>query len=354
MNFVVSVFNMMSMCSHDEENKSEPKDKLGSLEQQQQQQQQVQSIDSPKVQVFLRIRPLRQEAGADGADEAGDTCIVEDACTLVLKYFAFTETSRRSKFTKVADCVVKKRYKFSHILNADASQAEAFDRCVRPAVLDLLAEHRSSTVIGYGTSDSGKSYTMFGSRTEPGLVPRSIQLVFSALACSPAPSHRPTRFDSVERLDEGDRALDAEAKDKLLASRLPQRALLEEAYAKLQEARDHEHGRPLDDALYSVWVSFVEIYNDGIYDLLATDEEDRNAQLKLAIDKRGVAYVQGMRSLCASSGLEAYKLMVAGQSRLSTAPAGHYRSSRSHSVFTLKLLKHAEDSSACDVQVLFF
>lgn len=45
---------------------------------------------------------------------------------------------------------------------------------------------------------------------------------------------------------------------------------------------------------FSVWVSFGEIYNENIYDLLATvDTNKKRKTLKLAQDKYRNAYIKG-------------------------------------------------------------
>jgi hypothetical protein len=39
----------------------------------------------------------------------------------------------------------------------------------------------NSTILCYGQTGSGKTYTMFGTKTNPGLVPRSIQQLFQEI-----------------------------------------------------------------------------------------------------------------------------------------------------------------------------
>lgn len=46
----------------------------------------------------------------------------------------------------------------------------------------------------------------------------------------------------------------------------------------------------------SVWVSFIEIYNESVYDLLQSDVNQRT-KLNLGEDKNGDVYVKGKYSI---------------------------------------------------------
>lgn len=52
---------------------------------------------------------------------------------------------------------------------------------------------------------------------------------------------------------------------------------------------------------FSVWVSFAEIYNEQIYDLLVPVPKKKNARrqcLKLSEDRNGSPYIKGTDFLC--------------------------------------------------------
>lgn len=49
--------------------------------------------------------------------------------------------------------------------------------------------------------------------------------------------------------------------------------------------------------LYSVWVSFAELYNERVYDLLDTStfgKNKRRKELKLMQDRNGYVYIKGI------------------------------------------------------------
>ena len=104
---------------------------------------------------------------------------------------------------------------------------------------------------------------------------------------------------------------------------------------------------------YSVWVSFVEIYNENCHDLLVKvsegkkkGEKPKRITLKLAEDKDGLPYVKGLREISVSSADEAYQVLMTGRENLHFAATKlNQQSSRSHCIFSLKIVRVADPSN---------
>ena len=208
--------------------------------------------------------------------------------------------------------------------------------------------------MSYGTTNSGKTYTLFGTNTSPGIIPNSINLIFSKIDCTLRPWYKPTYGHNVVCLDEADRILEINAREKLLSCRVIQ-TQSSETFMKLEESNSKEESGSSDGFFYSVWLSFIEIYNEVIFDLLAVDDEGKNMQLKLVTDKKGNTCLKGLRMVSVSSGLEAFQIMMAGKSRLSVAStAMNSKSSRSHGIFTMTLLKYSKEYAPEEVTVRTF
>ena len=70
-----------------------------------------------------------------------------------------------------------------------------------------------------------------------------------------------------------------------------------------------------DDIKYAIWISFAEIYNENIFDLLEKipaakrlgDKPKRNP-LRLAEDKNGSIYIRGIKEIKVNSADEAYQV----------------------------------------------
>jgi kinesin family protein 11 len=108
---------------------------------------------------------------------------------------------------------------------------------------------------------------------------------------------------------------------------------------------------------FSVRVSFLELYNEELTDLLAAAPEDEKKgeerkQLRLfddAAGKRGVM-VNGLEEIVCTSSKEVFKLLVLAAARRRTAATMmNERSSRSHSVFTITIHSKESNSSGEDI-----
>ncbi|KAI8052929.1 kinesin motor domain-containing protein [Syncephalis plumigaleata] len=101
---------------------------------------------------------------------------------------------------------------------------------------------------------------------------------------------------------------------------------------------------PVDERYrYSVWVSFAEIYTEKAYDLLNTTEAPNAKRKNLIITHcpaTGAKYMHGLREVHVRSIEEAYAILELGQrNRTVFSTLLNQTSSRSHSIFTVKLLK---------------
>lgn len=104
-------------------------------------------------------------------------------------------------------------------------------------------------------------------------------------------------------------------------------------------------------AKYSVWVSFAEIYNENVYDLLSNDCQKRQ-NLNIVSDAKGRMYIKDLSCIHVTSGTEAYQVLMAGQYNLKIAATGlNAKSSRSHCLFTIKLLKYYDNDDPRNVTV---
>ncbi|KAJ8320609.1 hypothetical protein KUTeg_002196 [Tegillarca granosa] len=94
---------------------------------------------------------------------------------------------------------------------------------------------------------------------------------------------------------------------------------------------------------FLIWVSFAEIYNEQIFDLLEPLPKKKNARrpvLRLSDDKNGSPYIKGLKEINVTSADEAYKLLTIGQRNLQKACTKlNHCSSRSHCIFNIKILR---------------
>lgn len=117
------------------------------------------------------------------------------------------------------------------------------------------------------------------------------------------------------------------------------------------------------DTEIGIWITFSEIYNEHVHDLLQTQftnnctfgakQTSARPKLPLGLDKHGKTYVKNLSSVCVTSGLEAYKVLQYGMHNLNYASTEINRhSSRSHCIFTIKLVQ--SNKMKGEVQVSHF
>lgn len=126
------------------------------------------------VQTFLRIKTVERD---DHLYEIVDSETVE--CRIPVGSHAYRN---------VKDCNnVGKKYTFTKIFPSGSTQNELFCEIVKPKLLKFINGSNYS-LLSYGASGSGKTYTIVGTAEEPGIIPRSLEYIFRTL---PALSDEP-------------------------------------------------------------------------------------------------------------------------------------------------------------------
>lgn len=94
---------------------------------------------------------------------------------------------------------------------------------------------------------------------------------------------------------------------------------------------------------YEIKASFLEIYNEVLFDLLSNEPKDMDIKMANAKNSMEI-YVSNLTEVPVNSGNELHKLMqIAKSNRATAATAGNERSSRSHAVTRIQLIgRHAE------------
>ncbi|XP_041476311.1 kinesin-like protein KIF20A isoform X9 [Lytechinus variegatus] len=349
------------------------------------------------MKVYLRVRPFTN-AEVEGG-ESQECMDQENNTTLLMRApknsFAFKSSQRgfgemNHKFT------------FSKIFNEDTSQKTFFDETMLATVKDFIDGH-NCLLFTYGVTNAGKTYTIQGVPQDGGILPRSLDVIFNSIEDRQYLSNRvkPRYFCDVVKLSERQQKKEEDVKSKVLAlGSIPstgagdQTTMLEgesmtddslntdishasysatnddsQDSSKLSESKmsttrdieamgnqtflDEVNARIPDDTMvnvdaqgpikFSVWVSFAEIYNEYMYDLLEPlpkEKKIRRQALKLAEDKNGSIYIKGLKQIQVNSADEAYRILKIGQRNLSIAATKlNHCSSRSHCIFSIKVLR---------------
>ncbi|CAD5324962.1 unnamed protein product [Arabidopsis thaliana] len=170
-----------------------------------------------------------------------------------------------------------------------SQQKDLYDQAICPIVFEVL-EGYNCTIFAYGQTGTGKTYTMEGGArkkngefpSDAGVIPRAVKQIFDIL-----------------------------------------------------EAQGAE---------YSMKVTFLELYNEEISDLLAPEEtikfvdEKSKKSIALMEDGKGSVFVRGLEEEIVSTANEIYKILEKGSAKRRTAETLlNKQSSRSHSIFSITI-----------------
>ncbi|KAB0794383.1 hypothetical protein PPYR_11222 [Photinus pyralis] len=254
---------------------------------------------------------------------------------------------------------IVKMYKFSKIFGPHATQSEIYNDVVLKKVTKFI-QGINCTLLTYGSSGSGKTFTLQGTPTEPGIVPRALEYFFQTLPALPSKPHiKPTPSGGIMKLSSSE-----SAQERLTVTNLMKHsgdpAQHFRTYSVMQQhLKDNPVGvidDDISDVHLSVWVSFAEIYNEHVYDLLVTEPKRGHPRKKLRmVYFNNNAYIKDLQHINVSSAAEAYFLLRYGLQNLnyaSTAVNDH--SSRSHSIFTIKLAQASDSKSGVSVSAFNF
>nr|XP_033782899.1 kinesin-like protein KIF20A isoform X2 [Geotrypetes seraphini] len=322
-----------------------------------------------KVKVYLRVRPFL-EMELEKKEDQG--CVfIEDPETLVLQAPKDSFTMRSTE-RGVGQPMHK--FSFSQIFGPNVNQKEFFEGTMREVVSDVLNGH-NWLIYTYGVTNSGKTYTVQGNNKEGGILPRSLALIFSSIQerLYKGSDLKPS-LSEVRWLDSRQVRQEEERKMELLSG-LREEDLMTSLKRNLSASSDSgiagfssvlQTNNHLEDSAsrwadpddtllqnigetqFSVWVSFFEIYNEFLYDLLEQipcGSSRKRTALRLSEDKNGNPYVKDLNWINVRNAEEAWKMLRIGQKNQSFASTHlNQSSSRSHSIFSIRIL-HLERGS---------
>ncbi|XP_024369374.1 kinesin-like protein KIN-5A isoform X2 [Physcomitrium patens] len=191
----------------------------------------------------------------------------------------------------IASKQIDRTFTFDKVFGPASRQVDLYDQAIAPIVNEAL-DGFNCTIFAYGQTGTGKTYTMEGLGrkskngelpADAGVIPRAIQQIFETL-------------------------------DK-------------------------------ENQEYSVKVSYLELYNEELTDLLAPEEyskvvidEKIKKPLALMEDGRGGVLVRGLEEEIVTSANEIYTLLDRGSAKRQTAETLlNKQSSRSHSIFSITI-----------------
>ena len=223
-----------------------------------------QGADEDSIQVCVRIRPILRN---EREDSYGWT------------WKDNTISPRNS---------TRASYTFDHIFSPDNSNADIFDSVIKSKVIESMQGFHG-TIFTYGQTSSGKTYTMNGTQSQPGIIPQSIYFC----------------FDSIQH---------------------------------------HFTNRE-----FLIRVSYLEVYNEQVKDLLNTEP----SLIKIQYDSKLGTVLSGVKEQVVLNSQQVIALLKAGEAHRHVGNTDmNEKSSRAHTILKLIIeSKQREDAADTPVRV---
>lgn len=229
-----------------------------------------------RFSVYVRVRPLIKEDIALQKKTSSDT--PPNICIRCID-------KKRILLTK--PYYDDREFKVDQVLSSETSQEESYDQVGKNIVNEVI-EGYNGTIMAYGQTGSGKTYTVFGSRPaienyglenhpEGGIVPRAVSHI----------------FDFIKQ--------------------------------------------NIDEAQFSVTISFIQIYMEIITDLLNKSKQPKGG-LQIREDPKTGIFINSLEQRSVQSEFEVMQIISdAANSRSTSATSMNKNSSRSHAVLQVTL-----------------
>ncbi|OXU30307.1 hypothetical protein TSAR_015423 [Trichomalopsis sarcophagae] len=177
-----------------------------------------------------------------------------------------------------------KKFTFDKVFGPLSKQIDVYNAVVSPLLEEVLAGY-NCTVFAYGQTGTGKTFTMEGACNDPtlhwqadspaGIIPRALSHLFDEL-------------------------------------------------------------RTLGAQEYSVRVSFLELYNEELFDLLSPNDDASKIRIYEDASRKGAIIIHGLEEVTVHNKSEVYKILEKGSEKRQTAATlMNAHSSRSHTVFSI-------------------
>uniref|UniRef100_A0A8C3WWP1 Kinesin-like protein n=1 Tax=Catagonus wagneri TaxID=51154 RepID=A0A8C3WWP1_9CETA len=250
------------------------------------------------------------------------------------------------------------QYSFKQVFGTHTTQKELFD-VVANSLVDDLIHGKNGLLFTYGVTGSGKTHTMTGSPGEGGLLPRCLDMIFNSIGSLQAKRYvfKSNDRNSMDIQCEVDALLERQKREATPTPKTPSsKRQVDPEFVDMINVQEFCKAEEVDeDSVYGVFVSYIEIYNNYIYDLLEEVPFDpikpKPPQSKLLReDKNHNMYVAGCTEVEVKSTEEAFEVFWRGQKKRRIANTHLNReSSRSHSVFNIKLVQAPLDADGDNV-----
>ncbi|CAG9327820.1 unnamed protein product [Blepharisma stoltei] len=283
---------------------------------------------SENINVSLRFRPLSSREIDDF--ETNIWNISKSAVSLKQEYLhVLAEAKRIAR--------IPKSYAYNYCFSPRDSNQAVYETVGKRVVLASL-EGYNGTIFAYGQTGSGKTYTMMGSEgSEMDSADERRKMNSTPVPKTDRRSVSPFRVNqSFQRIAPIYKKPTTEKEKGIIIY------ALEELFLGINKN---------PEKTYFLSCSYLEIYNEQVYDLLTESSHFQEEPLTINEDSEKGFYVKGLSEHAVRTIEEVKRFIERGETnRRYAATAMNHHSSRSHTIFKLSVASVASDSGENEVE----
>jgi len=278
------------------------------------------------LNVYVRIRPFIADEIERGENE--NLLEIFDEKRINVKISPTIPNAIRNVQTSYNE------YEVTKIFDDTCSQQKLFEEILEEPTNEIF-NGSNWLFCTYGLTNSGKTHTMFGNPQDPGLIPKCLQRIFLNIGTNidEKLSFKP---DGLENLVATNRSnLDGEIAVRNYILKTDKNDPLRRIVQQEQSFED----LTVDDRQHSLWISFFELYNENILDLLVQPKEMKTRKNLRLMQNDESTIIKNLIQIPVFDLKEAENIIRFGFSNRSTSKTNlNEASSRSHAVLCLTLI----------------
>ena len=257
--------------------------------------QKLENISEP-FKVYVRIRPFLQRECQKLRRNYSTSIITNPSFYKNDIYKSiFTVNNKTLYVSSPKNPLQEKKYIFNKIFTEREKNKDVFDIAIKPTINNILNGYNSTT-LAYGVTGTGKTHTIFGDLAldngEDGIAIKAVEYLFEKLT---------------------------------------------------KEYFDND---------YEIKVSYIEIYNENVIDLL--NNENENISLMIIEEPNKGVYVHNVKEFIINSSFDLKKLISQGNKKRTMASTNQNKfSSRSHAILQISLQRKQYNSQKNNFDIFF-
>lgn len=284
-----------------------------------------------RVKVFCRLRPLNDECEFPLIKLISSTTLA-------------TSTEIKSNSVR-RDC----NYVFRRVFTSYSTQREVFEQVAQPLLEDLV-NGKNGLLFTYGVTGSGKTFTLTGDQMNPGVIPTCIHTLFNSIGDKQAPKYliKSDCMNGFEVQSESEANMDRIQETKFNNKRRSFERMSDNE--RIYFNNDIKLRNVNQNSLYSVFISYTEIYNNTVYDLLDASNSKFVQSKIIREDSQKNMYVNGIKEVEVKSAGEVFHWFHLGQKRKRIAHTLlNIESSRGHSIFNIRIVQLEKNMQGTEI-----